>query len=305
MRDLNREWALRYAEAGISVFPCTADSKKRPLIRWRNDSTTNAAHIAALWSRWPGSLVGIDLHKCGLVVFDADRHDRCADGVGAFADLVRKHGANLSAVPITHTPSNGFHFYFRQPVRPLGNREGDLPDGINVRGSGGFVVAPFCVRPDGKSYRNVAGHPRLIAGFQTGTIPTVPDWLVKIVRKPARGKTRNANASIAVNASVGDACGNKRERAWASVALQSCISDLSNCANGHRNNTLNAIAYRLGRIVARGWLNRSNVEGQLQAAARNCGLIADDGIAAVKKSITSGLNAGIKLPVPDLRERSR
>jgi hypothetical protein len=303
MRDINREWALRYAEAGISVFPCAADSTKRPLIRWREGSTIDAAHIAALCNRWPGSLVGIDLHKCGLVVFDADRHDNCADGVAAFAALVRRHHADLSAVPITNTPSNGFHFYFRQPAKPLGNREGDLPDGINVRGSGGFVIAPFCIRSDGQSYRSVAGHPSLIDAFQAGTIPTVPDWLIEIVRKPAYHEPRIASPPIIPSINVGDACGDNRERAWASTALQSCIADLSNCPNGRRNNTLNAVAYRLGRIVARGWLNRSNVEGHLRAAADSCGLVADDGIAAVMKSIASGLNAGIKLPVPDLRSR--
>jgi hypothetical protein len=305
MRDLNREWALRYAEAGISIFPCTADSTKRPLIRWRDGSTTDSAHIAALWNRWPGSLVGIDLHKCGLVAFDADRHDGAADGVAAFASLVRRHRADLSAVPITHTPSNGYHFYFRQPVDLLGNREGDLPDGINVRGSGGLVIAPFCVRPDGQSYRSVAGHPSLIAAFQAGTIQIVPEWLIEIVRKPACREPRIASPSIVPSVNAGHACGNKRELAWASTALQSCIADLSNSPNGHRNNTLNAVAYRLGRIVARGWLNRSSVEGQLQAAADSCGLTADDGVIAVKQTISSGLNAGLQLPVPDLRERSR
>ena len=143
--DLNRDWALRYAETGISIFPC-ATANKRPLIRWRSGSATNAGCIAAMWNRWPGSLVGIDLHKCGLVVFDADRHNGRADGVGAFATLLRKYDTDLSAVPITHTPNNGFHFYFRQPDEPLTNREGDLPEGVNVRGSGGFAIAPFCVR---------------------------------------------------------------------------------------------------------------------------------------------------------------
>ena len=88
-RDLNRDWALRYAETGISVFPCAADNKC-PLIRWRSGSATNAGCIAAMWNRWPGSLVGIDLHKCGLIVFDADRHNGRADGVSAFATLLRK-----------------------------------------------------------------------------------------------------------------------------------------------------------------------------------------------------------------------
>jgi hypothetical protein len=60
----------------------------------------------------------------------------------------------------------------------------------------------------------------------------------------------------------------------------------------------------LGRIVSRGWLDRNEVESQLDAAAHNCGLIADDGIRAVHATIASGLNAGIKLPMPDLRERA-
>jgi Bifunctional DNA primase/polymerase, N-terminal len=301
-RDLNRDWALRYAEIGISVFPCAADNK-RPLIRWRSGSTTNTGRIVEIWNQWPGSLVGIDLHKCGLVVFDADRHNVSVDGVAAFAALLRKHDTNLAAVPITHTPSNGFHFYFRQPDEPLSNREGDLPDGVNVRGSGGFAIAPFCVRTDGKSYRNVAGRRSLITSFRAGTIPTVPDWLIEIVRKPTIWMRSTSAATEAISVSRGP--GSKRERAWAVAALQCCITDLANCPTGHRNNVLNAISYRLGRIVSRGWLDRNEVESQLDAAAYNCGLIADDGIRAVHATIASGLNAGINLPMPDLRERGR
>lgn len=300
-RDLNRDWALRYAEIGISVFPCAAGNK-RPLIRWRSGSTTNTGRIVEVWNQWPGSLVGIDLHKCGLVVFDADRHKVSVDGVAAFAALLRKHDTNLLAVPITHTPSNGFHFYFRQPDEPLTNREGDLPEGVNVRGSGGFAIAPFCVRRDGKSYHNFAGHPNLITSFKAGTIPIVPNWLIEIVRKP----TICVGSIIATQAiSVSSSRGNKRERAWAVAALQRCMTDLANCPIGHRNNVLNAVSYRLGRIVSRGWLDRKQVESQLQAAAYDCGLISEDGIRAVHTTIASGLNAGMKLPAPDLQERGR
>jgi hypothetical protein len=184
----------------------------------------------------------------------------------------------------------------------LGNREGDLPNGINVRGSGGFTIAPYCVRPDGKGYRSVAGHPSLIASFQSSTIPIVPDWLIEIVRK-ARAPTGTQLPVEPIT--VPGLSSSRRTHAWALAALQYCITDLSRCPNGHRNNTLNAVAYRLGRIVARGWLDRRNVERQLHAAADTCGLISDDGVMAVTATIASGLNAGIKLPVPDLRERRR
>jgi len=185
-----------------------------------------------------------------------------------------------------------------QPYEPLTNREGDLPEGVNVRGSGGFAIAPFCVRPDGKSYHNVAGHPNLITSFKAGTIPIVPDWLIEIVRKP----TICVGSQVT---SVRSGDGNKREYAWAVAALQHCMTDLANCPIGHRNNVLNAVSYRLGRIVSRGWLDRKQVESQLHAAAYHCGLIADHGIRAVHATIASGLNAGIKLPVPDLQERGR
>jgi hypothetical protein len=296
--DHNHAVALRCAAAGLSIFP-VGTYTKRPLIKWRAGSTTSAAQISAFWNRWPGALGGVDLAKCGLVVFDADRHAGAADGVAAFAALLRKHNTDLSAVPIIHTPSNGFHFYFRQPTEPLGNREGDLPDGINVRGSGGFVVAPLCVRPDGKSYRNLSGHPTLLDAFRAGTIPVVPDWLVAIVRPAQRFVTyQRANYTLTTTEAAPVII---RTRAWALSALERCTTDLARCPNGQRNNTLNAVAYRLGRIVARGWLDRTEVEGRLHAAAQGCGLIAQDGARSVASTIRSGLNAGGKLPVPDLR----
>jgi hypothetical protein len=299
MSDHNRAVALRCAAVGLSIFPVSADSKKRPLIKWRAGSTTSAAQISALWNRWPGALGGIDLAKCGLVVFDADRHAGAADGVAAFAALLREHDTDLSAVPITHTPSNGFHLYFRQPTEPLGNREGELPNGINVRGSGGLTIAPLCVRPDGKSYRNVSGHPTLLDAFRAGTIPVVPAWLVAIVRPPRRFVIiKQAKYTLTTTEAAPVII---RTRAWALSALERCTAHLAGCPNGQRNNTLNAVAYRLGRIVARGWLDRAEVEGRLHAAAQDCGLLAQDGALSVASTIRSGLDAGGELPVPDLR----
>jgi hypothetical protein len=300
--DHNRDLALPCAGAGFSVFPCAADATKRPLIRWRSRSTTNPDIIAALWTKWPGSLVGIDLHKCELLVIDADRHDGCADGVAAFAALTRKYRADLSAVPMTLTPGNGIHFYFRQPAEPLGNREGYLPDGINVRGSGGLVIAPSCITENGKHYGSLAGHPNLIAAFAAGSIPVVPSWLVDIIH--VRAIDRASHVATLPRDNIAPAgSGNKRERAWALAALNGCIADLAGCPPGRRNHTLNAVAYRLGRIAARGWLERGDVERYLQSAAEQCGLIVDDGARPTQATLASGLNAGIKAPAPELGAR--
>ena len=47
---------------------------------------------------------------------------------------------------MTATARGGVHLFFKQPNgEPLGNGRGELPDGIDVRGSGGFVIAPGAV----------------------------------------------------------------------------------------------------------------------------------------------------------------
>jgi hypothetical protein len=294
MHDINRSWALRYAETGISVFPCKADATKIPLIKWRAGSTTDAGTIAGWWNRWPNSFVGIDLHKCGLVVLDADRHDGGADGVAAVNALFRDHGADLSGVPITHTPGNGYHFYFRQPKgEPLGNREGDLPDGVNVRGAGGLTIAPYCVRPDGKSYRGVAAHPDLMTAFQRGTIPVIPGWLVEIIQPPPRSEP------IAITKQRGH-----RFDRYAAAALERMAKELAaKPRDTGRNNDLNLMAWKMGTMVARGWIGQPEVEQVLLQAADACNLAKDTGARGVRATIGSGLKAGLLHPHPDLRNR--
>jgi bifunctional DNA primase/polymerase-like protein len=297
-RDFNRDWALRYAESGFAVFPCRiSDDKaldKKPLIKWRDGSTTDARAIAAWWHRWPNSFVGLDLDKCELVVLDADRHNPTADGVAALRALFRQHGGNLSAVPITKTPGKGFHLYFRQGEPALGNREGALPDGINVRGAGGYAIAPHCIRPNDKIYRPVAGQPDLIAAFRAGTIPILPPWIVDIIRPRPEPM-----APIIVTHQRG-----RRFEVYAATALVGMAEELSKMPpESGRNIALNRFAWRAGTMHARGWLQRSEVERALFAAATGCGLVRDTGATSVKKTIASGLKAGIGHPHPGLRDR--
>jgi len=134
MDDLNRSWALRLAEAGISVFPCGPD--KRPLVKWRTASTTSAGQLAQWWHQYPNALPGIDLSKSDLVALDGDRHGG-ADGRTALRELLQQKSCDTRGAPIVLTPRDGVHVYFRQNGHALGNSSGDLPEGIDVRGEGG------------------------------------------------------------------------------------------------------------------------------------------------------------------------
>jgi hypothetical protein len=93
-----------------------------------------------------------------------------------------------------------------------------------------------------------------------------------------------------------------RERAWASKALEGVTSELASQGEGGRNHALNAAAYRLGRLVARGWLARAEAIASLEDACRANGLWKDDGPKGVRATLMSGLRSGLAQPHEDLPE---
>jgi hypothetical protein len=292
MRDFNRDWALRLAEAGISVFPCGAD--KKPLVQWRQFSSADAEAVAQWWLQYPNALPAIDLEKCELFVLDGDRHGG-PDGRLALRELLQQQsGFDWHAAPTALTPGDGTHVYFGQNGHELGNARGSLPDGVDARGRGGYVICPYAALPDGRRYQAVRGTPDLISSFKAGTIPHVPPGIVTLIEGQSRKREQpQPNAGTA----------GVREQAYAEAALEGCVAELAGTVSGKRNETLNAIAYRLGRMLARGWLERAAVEGALIGAMYTNGGIADDGLAAAEATLRSGLDAGLAEPHPDLSEQ--
>jgi hypothetical protein len=120
-RDLNRDWALRLAEAGIAIFPCSPD--KKPLVKWREFSSSDADAVAQWWSQYPNALPGIDLEKCDLVVLDGDRHGG-PDGRAALRELLQAQpDYHPATTPRAATPGDGVHVYFLNG-RELSNARG-------------------------------------------------------------------------------------------------------------------------------------------------------------------------------------
>ncbi len=95
-----------------------------------------------------------------------------------------------------------------------------------------------------------------------------------------------------------------REKAYAQAALEGCAEELAAAASGSRNELLNKLAYRLGRMVARNWISRAEVEADLIEAMQANGYIDDDGVEAVTATLKSGLDAGEKDPHPDLADQT-
>ena len=291
----NLRYAQKCASLGLHVFPCDAD--KKSLVKWRAVSTTDAEQIAKWWRKWPDALPAIDLAKSGHVVIDGDRHGG-PDGVTAVEKLFAEHKAALTNVPAVVTPTTGKHFYFRQPGgNIIGNSDKAVrADGINVRGNGGYVIAPGTTLPDTRRYSRDKSSPNLFAALRDDAIPTIPTWLVELLARPKR---QNGAAPAKPN---GKASGSKhfnRESAYAAAALNRLSAELAGATEGARNITLNNTALRLGHMIAAGWIDRATVEQHLIAAAANAGLDHDEITATLK----SGIEAGLKEPHPPLQER--
>ena len=96
-----------------------------------------------------------------------------------------------------------------------------------------------------------------------------------------------------------DALYGGREQKFAQAALNGCAQELQGMApNSGRNDKLNKVAFRLGTMIARGWIGRAEVEDRLLAAATGCGLVNDDGERATRATLNSGLDDGVETAAP-------
>jgi hypothetical protein len=111
---------------------------------------------------------------------------------------------------------------------------------------------------------------------------------------------KKPNGDAGAGGATWSAHASERERAYAQAALDGCADEVAKVAQGERNDILNKKAFRLGTMVARGWISPEEVTDTLVAAADACGLNQDDGEELTRKTIQSGLDSGQQFPHPDL-----
>jgi len=140
----NLTFASEYASRGWPVFPVKAKGKT-PLIKdWPNQATTDQSQVRAWWTQFPEASIGLATgKKAGLFVIDVD-------GEEGFESL---KSLELPTTLNSRTGSGGEHLFFVCPNdREVRNRGRFLP-GLDVRGTGGYVVLPPSVHESGESYR--------------------------------------------------------------------------------------------------------------------------------------------------------
>ncbi len=294
MASPNLALAMALARAGLRVLPCEPLTKAALLRNWPERATNDTGKLAELWHCYRNAVPGIALGLCGLFAVDLDVKNG-VDGVAAFDELLDRHG-ELPLCPFTRTPTGGYHAIFRQPChrKPLGNRRGSLPRGIDIRGAGGMIIAPGSLRPDGQFYESVPGWPELIEAFATGTIPQVPEWLIRIIEG---GDSDRAIQNWPTDSTPGRSC---NKSAWVAAGLEAEARALAATSEGGRNNLLWDIVHLFAGHAANGWTTRQEVYAAVRWACTLNGYLSstapNDGPKCFEKTFESGWRIGFTKP---------
>lgn len=165
-----RNQAIKLAGHGWAVFPLWG---KIPAISKRDggngvlDATTDPAQVAAWWRAWPEANIGLAIPHTVLVIDIDPRHD------GHLS--LAAHEAAHTELPTTMAAysgrgDGGRHLYFRRPAGRLTSTR--LGNGVDLKLSGGYVVAPPSIHPDtGRPYR-----------WDLAPVAAAPGWLVDLLK---------------------------------------------------------------------------------------------------------------------------
>ena len=182
--------ALDYASHGWPVFALRPRDKTPLTTRGFKDSTTDAAIIRAWWAKTPQANIGLDCGKAGLVVVDLDkRGDR--DG---FAEWEQLAAANHwpAKTYTSLTGGGGKHLLFQAPPGvEVKNSAGKLAPGVDVRGTGGYIVLPPSIHPSGKPYEwdgetPIEPLPETLLDAMTAELAEPDPWKIYTLRDAAQ-----------------------------------------------------------------------------------------------------------------------
>jgi KaiC/GvpD/RAD55 family RecA-like ATPase len=179
--------ALFYASKGWQVFPCKYKDKL-PALKWRDEATTDKAKITAWFTQVTQFNIGIMTGKeSGIVVLDVDKGH---DGDESLFDLIAQNEA-IPDTPESLTGGGGRHIIFAHPGFEIRNSASKLGPGLDIRGDGGYIVAPPSIHPSGKPYMwEVSSKPSIVP------LAPMPEWLIRKLQDNSPAKETVAAGTI-------------------------------------------------------------------------------------------------------------
>ena len=230
MTASTRDMALQYLHRGLSVLPlhhptehggrlrCSCrrpdccQPAKHPFGQLVRSGLKDASKDPAVVHGWfsQGDLnVGIATGAVsGLFVLDVDpRHG----GDETLAELERKHNSLPSTWRFL-TGGGGEHILFRHPGGRIPNSAGRVGRGLDVRGDGGYIVAPPSRHICGRTYEiSVDHHPDEVE------LADAPSWLLNKLQEHGTQGSKDTNVHLRELVRSG-ACEGQRNDTVARVA---------------------------------------------------------------------------------------
>lgn len=329
--------ALSYARRGWPVFPCrerdtvigTVTDRKTNEIRDKilkakqpyggngvKDATVDEQVITGWWKRWPDAMIGLAMGRNGLFALDFDPRIDAESGEvftleSLKAALESQMGCALPQSLTAMTQSDGVHVYLLQPQdggEAIRNR-GNLPPHVDVRGLGGYVIAPPSIlyREDGSE-----GRYRWLTNRHDEPIEA-PDVLIEILRSKKKRENESRptpDRARPAPTSRPDAASPEEDaiRKYGLSALDGECRAIRSAPSGRRNAQLNESALKVASLtvsVPFAALEPRFARSMIEAAARdNPG---DDDDRQLDATISSGWTAGEDAPrdLTDVATRAR
>lgn len=296
--------AQHYAAAGFSVFPCRATSdksrgSKAPHLPGETSpgardgghwlASTDAGIVAGWWDRWPDALIGLPTgRRSGAVVIDLDPRAvpvaQMAAALGAWCGGgLAWHEPETGEVlhpAVARTQSGGLHLYYRHPRGP----DGDIGSTVNVfrdflkhgecaaelahidvRGEGGYVIAPPSRMDNGNAYTWIRRPARAEGGGWL--LPPLPPRLLAVIDRtwqPAAMRRKQAERERRTARFSPDSADGRLSN-YLRAAIDGALADERRAGPGARNQAVYAAAQRLSQFVASGHLTRAEAEALLLA----------------------------------------
>lgn len=152
--------AVGYARAGIPVLPLKSGTKVPATAHGKDDATTDTTVIERWWKQHPRHNIGLR-PPTGVLVVDVDPRNGGDLGIAA----------RLPETWTAETGSGGLHIWLRAHGGPW---RATLAEGIDLKTSTGYVVAPPSLHPNGNRYRWLNNAP----------IAYAPGWLRQQATRP-------------------------------------------------------------------------------------------------------------------------
>jgi hypothetical protein len=162
--------ATSYIEQGFSVIPVGVN--KKPLVEWKQyQSRIATSEEVERWSKFKNPNIGIVTGSIsGIVVVDVE--------AGGSRD-------GLTPTVIANTGGGGWHFYYKHPGYEFKNSARKLRELTDIRGDGGYVVAPPSLHKSGKHYE-------WSVSPEAADFADIPDWVLQNIT-PAKTESSETN----------------------------------------------------------------------------------------------------------------